>query len=64
MAIDEALAFTNPDGSFFLTADALGSTVTVTDAPGNAVTEYSYDPFGAVSATNPAFPNSFQFTGG
>ncbi|HKF67766.1 MAG TPA: RHS repeat-associated core domain-containing protein [Vicinamibacterales bacterium] len=63
LALDETLGFTNPDGTFFLTADALGSTVAVRDGAGSAVTEYTYDPFGAATATNPVFANSFQFTG-
>ena len=63
LAIDETLGLSNPDGTFFLTADALGSTVAVRDSSGSAVTEYTYDTFGAVSTTNPAFPNPFQFTG-
>jgi RHS repeat-associated protein len=63
LAIDETLGLTTPDGSFSLITDALGSTVAVSDASGSAVTQYTYDTFGAVSATNPAFPNPFQFTG-
>jgi len=63
LSIDETLGLTNLDGSFFLTADARGSTGAVTDATGTAVTEYTYDSFGSVSATNPAFANPFQFTG-
>jgi len=55
LSIDETLGLTNLDGSFFLTADARGSTGAVTDATGTAVTEYTYDSFGSVSATNPAF---------
>ena len=62
LAIDETLGLTNPDGTFFLTADALGSTVSITDGSGSSVTDYTYDPFGAVTATN-ALPNPFQFTG-
>jgi len=41
----------------------LGSTVAVRDTTGNSVTEYTYDTFGSVSATNPGFPNPYQFTG-
>jgi len=63
LAIDETLGLSNPEGTFFLTADALGSTVAVRDPSGSAVTEYTYDTFGSVSTTNPAFPNPFQFTG-
>ncbi|HKA59869.1 MAG TPA: RHS repeat-associated core domain-containing protein, partial [Gemmatimonadales bacterium] len=63
LSIDETLGFTNPDGTFFLTTDALGSTVAASDGAGNVVDEYTYDPFGAATATNPAFANAFQFTG-
>lgn len=62
LAIDETVGLTNPDGTFFLTADALGSTLAVADTAGTAVTEYTYDTFGVVSATSPAFSNPFQFT--
>src|SRR5260370_15827111 len=63
LAIDETIGLTNPDGPFFLTADALASIVRITGASGNAVADYTYDTFGAVSATIPAIPNPFQFTG-
>jgi len=63
LAIDEAFGLTNPDGTFFLTSDALGSPISVRDGAGSAVNDYTYDPFGTVSATNPAFANPFQFTG-
>ena len=63
LALDEMLGVANPDGSFFLTAGALGSTLAAIDASGNAVTEYTYGRFGAASATDPAFPNPFRFTG-
>src|SRR3972149_5130553 len=63
LAIDETLGLTTPDASFSSIADALGSTVAVTDISGSTVTEYTYDPFGATTATNPGFPNPFQFTG-
>jgi len=63
LAIDETLGLTTSDGVFFLMADPLGSTLIATDISGSAVTEYTYDPFGATTATNPGFPNPFQFTG-
>jgi len=63
LSIDETLGLTNPDGTFYLTADALGNTVAVSDGAGSAATEYTYDPFGAVTATNPTIANPFQFTG-
>src|SRR5262249_39053235 len=62
LAIDETLGFTTLDGTFYLTADALGSTVAVSDGAGSAATEYTYDPFGAVAATKPGFPNPVQYT--
>lgn len=61
-SLDEALTLTNHDGTFFIITDALGSTLAVHDASGNVLTEYSYDPFGAASATT-AFQNPFQYTG-
>ena len=63
LAIDETLGMTDPDGAFFLTADALGSSLAASDTSGATVTEYTYAPFGATTTTDPAFPNPFQFTG-
>jgi RHS repeat-associated protein len=63
LTIDETLGITNPDGAFFLTADALGSTLAVGDGSGSVVNEYTYDPFGAPTVPNPALANAFQFTG-
>jgi len=63
LAIDETLGFATPEGSFYLTADALGSTLAVGDATGGALSEYSYDPFGVTTVTNATLANPFQFTG-
>ena len=63
LAIDEMLSVANSNGSFFSIADPLGSTLAIIDATGNSVAEYTYDPFGATTTTNPAFVNPFQFTG-
>ena len=63
LAVDELLGLTTAEGSVFPIADALGSTLALTDASRNPTTEYSYAPFGATAATNPGFPNPFQFTG-
>src|SRR5206468_1736345 len=57
------LGITNPDGMFFLTADALGSTTSVYGGSGGLVTDYTYSAFGAMMATNAAFQNQFQFVG-
>jgi len=37
--------------------------IAVRDGSGNVVTEYTYDAFGTVTATNPTFANAFQYTG-
>jgi RHS repeat-associated protein len=63
LAVDETLGLTRPDASFYLIADGLGSALATTDAAGNAVTEYTYDPFGVVSTTDTASENPFQYTG-
>jgi RHS repeat-associated protein len=63
LAIDELLALAGPQGTFAPVADALGSPLALTDASGARVTEYTYQPFGASSMTNPAIANPFQFTG-
>src|SRR6185437_2095275 len=44
-------------------ADALGSTIALTDANGTTQTQYSYDPFGSTSTSGAASTNSYQFTG-
>lgn len=47
--------------SFF--ADALGSTLALTDAAGAVQTQYAYEPFGKTAASGSADANNFQFTG-
>jgi len=61
--VDETFSFTNRDGTFFSIYDPLGSTLVVFDQAANPVAQYTYDPFGTTSSTNPTFPNSFQYTG-
>jgi RHS repeat-associated protein len=61
--IDEALSFTNRNGTYFSIYDPLGSTLGVTDSSAASVVQYTYAPFGATSSTDPAFPNPFQFSG-
>ncbi len=43
--------------------DALGSTLGLLDSNGLLQTEYTYDPFGATTATGTANPNPLQYTG-
>jgi RHS repeat-associated protein len=44
-------------------ADALGSTVALTNPDGTVTTAYTYAPFGTTVADNPTDFNPFQFTG-
>jgi RHS repeat-associated protein len=60
IAIDEPWG---RDGSEFYLADALGSTVGLTDATGGVATSYRYEPFGRAFATGAASASSLQFTG-
>jgi len=43
-------------------ADALGSTIALTDADGTTQTQYSYDPYGSTSTSGAASTNSYEFT--
>jgi len=43
--------------------DALGSTVALTDNTGALNIQYTYQPFGATTASGPANANPYQFTG-
>jgi len=61
--IDEAVSFTNRNGTYFSIYDPLGSTLAVTDSSAASVVQYTYAPFGTTSSTDPAFPNPFQYTG-
>ncbi len=63
LEIDETFSFTNRNGTDFSIYDPLGSTLAVTDQTSNPVVQYTYEPFGRTSSTDPSFPNPFQFTG-
>ncbi len=57
--------FARSDGTttrYFLT-DAQNSTVVLTDPNGNVVKNYTYDPYGATTATGETSTNPFQYTG-
>ena len=60
--IDEYFARTDKDGTQAFLTDILGSTVALVGASGVS-TEYTYEPFGATTASGAASPNAFQFTG-
>jgi RHS repeat-associated protein len=61
--IDEYLARTTTEGTEYFLTDGLGSTVALTTGGGTLATEYSYEPFGAVSATGTASGNELKYTG-
>ena len=63
LGIDEYFSRTDSAGPATLLADALGSTLGLTDASGNLNTTYTYEPFGNVTISGAANSNSFQFTG-
>jgi RHS repeat-associated protein len=48
--------------ALFLT-DAVGSTIALADASANLLTSYTYEPFGATTATGAATSNPYDFTG-
>jgi RHS repeat-associated protein len=61
--LDEWLALIDPSGTRSLLTDGLGSTMALTDATGNIVTQYTYDAFGVTTSSGAASLNPFQFTG-
>jgi RHS repeat-associated protein len=63
LGLDEVFSRTDGGETASFLRDRLGSTVGLTDATGAATTAYTYDPFGAATATGPASTNTFQFTG-
>ena len=63
LGIDEYLSRADAAGTRAFLADALGSTVALTDAAGVAQEQYTYEPFGATTATGVFDANTFQYTG-
>jgi RHS repeat-associated protein len=62
--IDEPLARIKADGTVrYYQRDGLWSIIALTDEGGVVRTQYSYDPFGAVSFTGEQSDNTFQYTG-
>ena len=61
--IDEALVRTDAEAAVHYLADALGSTVALTDGSGTAATNYTFEPFGRTEVSGTANANPFQFTG-
>jgi RHS repeat-associated protein len=63
LGVDEVFTRTDSAGARSFLADALGSTISLTDANGVVQTQYAYGPFGATTATGATSGNSFEFTG-
>jgi len=61
--IDEALVRTDAEATVHYLADALGSTVALTDLTGTSATTYNYEPFGRTEASGTPSANASRFTG-
>jgi RHS repeat-associated protein len=63
LGIDEYLSRTDSSGASHFLADAVGSTVALTDAVGSLSTSYVYAPFGSTSLSGNPTGNAFDYTG-
>lgn len=65
LGIDERFARNDVTGRTYFLADALGSTIGLTDPTGALREQYQYDPYGNVtpSDTTTGFTNPYQYTG-
>jgi RHS repeat-associated protein len=63
LGIDEYLMRTDSSSSRDFLSDALGSTVSLSDSSGTIHTEYSYEPFGAATASGSTSANELRYTG-
>ncbi len=63
LGIDEYFTRTDSVGAGHFLADALGSSVALSDGAGAVQTEYTYEPFGAFTTTGATTSNSLAFTG-
>jgi RHS repeat-associated protein len=61
--LDERYARTTSTGTDSYLADQLGSMVALANGSGEATTEYTYGPFGAVTSAGTASSNPYQYTG-
>jgi RHS repeat-associated protein len=62
LGIDEYFSRTDSAGPATLLADALGSTIGLSNTSGALGTTYTYEPFGNVTISGNTNANSFQFT--
>jgi RHS repeat-associated protein len=63
LEIDEFLVRTDVAGARYLLADALGSTLALTDSLGAVSTEYTYEPFGGSTPSGASSASAYQYTG-
>ncbi len=63
LGIDDVLTRTDGAGTRGFLTDALGSTIALVDNTGAVLTQYTYEPFGAVNRIGAASQNSYTFTG-
>jgi len=61
--LDERFVRTDSTGSYDYLTDALGSTVELTDSTGTTQEQYSYGPYGMLSAAGATTANSYTYTG-
>jgi RHS repeat-associated protein len=61
--VDERFTRTDARGTYAYLTDALGSTLALTDATGAAQEQYSYGPYGVLSASGATTTNSYTYTG-
>jgi RHS repeat-associated protein len=63
LGIDEAVCRIAPEGTAYYLADALSSTIALTDGGGVLGTTYTYEAFGRTASAGTLSANPFQFTG-
>src|SRR5262245_31056053 len=63
LEIDETFTRSDSGGTSTLLVDPLRNTLALTDATGAVQTQYTFDPFGATTASGALSANAFQFTG-
>ena len=63
LTADEVFSRTDAGGTGVILADAIGSTMEITDGAGATRTHYTFEPFGATNATGDGNANAQQFTG-
>jgi RHS repeat-associated protein len=61
--IDEYFTRTDSNGAMSFLTDALGSTIALANSAGAIATQYTYEPFGNVTASGQTSANPYQFTG-